>query len=521
MKSKRIFPILLILSTFVISGCGKTSSVSEYSENKESKIDSSLNTTSEDIPGSKPSSSQEAISSVKPISSSEELSSSEPASSSLPPVTEYLRKDVCIELAPMLRDAGSSYYDYYTYDDEFFLSDPKDYNEELSKLSLGTTFATATEMYGTFFFEDIEFDHVVCHDYDGNPTEDTIGYFFGHRHIGEVDIVAVFIRGFNYGKEWANNFLIGKEGDHEGFNTRAQEIHQALKDYIPRLALYYPISCSTVKLWLTGYSRGGAVANSLASLIMKDTRFTNASDNMYVYTFEAPASLCEENAIAYPNVHNIINEADIITFIPPTQYGLHRCGVDYPIYNEDISTLIKSFDEEIEIPEFKAITDLTSEPLDSDAKVRDYVLTSIFEKDESSSSDKSIFANTREEYVDNYQDGIGSGIGYIFALSSETRSAMLTAIQNMGFGAYTIIGDTSGTALKNFIQPYLDQDNVEYDEDELLSDCAVLIKAVQNLFLQVLLMYLSEDYKPSLDRLLDMHYPEVTYTLLKYAHEQD
>ncbi len=102
---------------------------------------------------------------------------------------------------------------------------------------------------------------------------------------------------------------------------------------------------------------------------------------MFVYTFEAPASLSEENALPYENVHNINNEADLITYIPPEKYGLKRCGVDYPIYDPNISSLIKEFDSEITVPEFKEV-DSGDELLTNDTQVKDYILGLIFDKEE-------------------------------------------------------------------------------------------------------------------------------------------
>ena len=34
-------------------------------------------------------------------------------------------------------------------------------------------------------------------------------------------------------------------------------------------------------------------------------------------------------------------------------------------------------------------------------------------------------------------------------------------------------------------------------------------------------MYSNDEYKGSITRLIDMHYPETTYVLLKHAHEKE
>ena len=488
MKNKNAFPILLLASIFIISGCSNTQvSSSSYNEGDSSSSSSSSSdpsTSSSNIPGGGEG--------------------------------EETAKEIQVEMDASLRAEGSSTDPYnltFTYDDEFFVESAKTYDKDLSMLSFASSVATATKERGTKFFSDINFENVAAHGYDAEPTKDSMGYFFAHKSIRDFELVAVGFRGFNYGLEWANNFTIGKTGDHEGFAARGQEAYQELQSYINTYA-----KNKTLKLWINGYSRAGAVSHVLTSLILKGDKVNVAQDNMFVYTFEAPASLCEENALEYENVHNIINDVDLITYIPPESYGLKRCGVEYDIYDANASTLVKEFDETIEFPEFVAISGITDEPMESDSDVLDFVLNSVFNKDED--ADPDVYANTREQYVDNYQAGLSSCIGYIFGLKESTRTELLTALKDMGFGAIAIIGDDTGASLMDFMKTYLDKDNVSYDEEQLLADCAIFIKGVTNLFMQVLLMFLLDDYSPDITRLIDMHYPETTYVLLNNAHSK-
>ena len=472
MKNKSFFPVLLLATIFVISGCNNT----------------------QPAPAGP---------------SGEDSSSAEPAKQ------KYLKRYVTIKLDASLRanKTGDPYKLSFLYDDEYFLTSAKTYNKDLSMLSYGVSVATSTDRRGATFFTDAKFNDIVIHDYDKTPTRDTMGYFMAHKSIGDSELVTVAFRGFNYGLEWANNFVIGKTGNHEGFNARGEEAYESLQNYIAEYAKDKPL-----KIWINGYSRAGAVSNVLSSLIMKDDKVNVAQDNLFVYTYEAPAALSLENAVAYENVHNITNEADLVASIPPETYGLKRCGVDYPIYDANVATLMKQFDENVEFPEFNAITDITDDPMDTDRKVLDFVLDSVFDKDEGASAD--VYANTREQYVDNYQAGLSSCIGYIFGLKESTRSELLNALKDLGFGAISIIADDTGVSLMDFMKPYLDKDHVSYDETQLQADCAVFIKGVSNLFLQVLLLYLSDTYSPNITRLIDMHYPETTYVLLKNAHSK-
>ena len=427
----------------------------------------------------------------------------------------YLKKDVVVKVDPMIRSTNPNepYNLSFGYDDELFLTSAKTYNKDLSMLSFGAAMASGTDRRGANFYTDLKFSDVTFHDYDKEPTKDTMGYIVAHRAIDDYELISVSFRGLGYGLEWANNFIIGKTGNHEGFNARGQKAYEDLQDYIETYA-----KDKALKIWISGYSRAGALSDVLASFIMKGNEINVTQENLFVYTFEAPASLSKENAIAYENVHNITNEADIVVAIPPASYGLYRCGVDYPIYDANVTTLAKQFDQDAIIPEFTEITGVTDEKMDTDRKVLEFALSTVFDKKEEPST-PDIYANTREQYVDNYQAGLSSGIGYIFALKSGTRSKLLNDLKGLGLGAISIIGDSTGKSLMDFFKPYLDQDHVQYNEEQLLADCSILIKGVGNLFLQLLLMYASS-YADSLTRLVTMHYTDTVYILLENAHSK-
>lgn len=517
MKNKKFLPIILIVSAFTISGCGSKQSSPEQSsvEPSTQSISSSepISSSSEERKSSDSSSSSiSSSSSSASSSSSSSASSSSSSSSSSIPTPEYFSKDIQVDLEPGLKKGESltPYTLVFNYNDEYFLKDPKEYDKDLSMLSLGASIASGDILKGTAFFTEAGFKDITGHDYDKQPSIDTMGYFMAHKTIDNYELVTVSFRGFNYGMEWANNFTIGKTGDHEGFAARGAEAYQALKTYLNNYA-----NGKSLKLWINGYSRAGALSNALASLILRNNELSLTQDNMFVYTFEAPAALIEDNALPYQNVHNIVNDADLITFIPPAQYGLYRCGVEHGIYDPNVTTLMKEFDSEIEVPEFQEVNEKTT----NDELFRDYILDSIFNHEIVDESDTEKYANTREQYVDNYQTGLSNGIGYIFALTASTRAALLDDMKNLGFGAISIIGDETGAAMADFIKTYLDRDGVIYDPENLQADCAVLVKAIGNLFLTLVLSFIAGGaITDDLNRLLDMHYPETTYVLLKNSH---
>ncbi|MBQ6731001.1 MAG: hypothetical protein IJR08_03735 [Bacilli bacterium] len=491
MKNKYFLPIILLVSTFIVSGCGNNQPRSSDSGDDSSSL---------------------SPSSTEPSESSSSSSSSG-SSEDIPGKDD----GIIVEMDPMIK-SGEDVKPYqlsFQYEDDYFNSSAKTYNEDLSMLSFGAAVATATKERGTKFFTDLSFENITPYSYDVDPTKDSIGYFLAHKTIGDYELVTAAFRGFNYGLEWTNNFIIGKTGDHEGFNARGEEVYQELQSYINTYA-----KNKSLKLWINGYSRGGAISNVLSSLIFRNNKINVEQDNMFVYTFEAPASLSEENAVAYENVHNITNKADIIASIPPESYGLKRCGVDYEIYDANLSTLLKQFDEAIDHPEFVPMEEsLLGQEMKDDCDLHDWVLNSVFNVEETS-EDKTVYANTREQYVDNYQEGLSSAIGYVFGMKEATRDEVLTAIKDLGFGVLGLLGDQTGKELADFIKPYLTKDGIAFEEEKLQSDCAVLVKAIGTLFLKTLMMYMMDDYSSNLTRLISMHYSETVYVLLKNAHNK-
>ena len=239
------------------------------------------------------------------------------------------------------------------YSDDYFNTSAYDYNSNLSTASLAVTMASmnATEIdnyyyksnhivdiYNKFGFEDVE----VNNDYRLKPTRDSIGVCAANKKIGNETLIALGIRSGAYGAEWASNFKVGYGYDinyhHQGFYEASSKALSFLNQYINDNDIN-----GNIKLWVTGFSRGGATANLLAGRI--DTALANNSsildsdvsldaDDLYAYTFEAPmgASYNSINinprADLYDNIHNIINPNDIVPKVPFGELGFTRYGDD-------------------------------------------------------------------------------------------------------------------------------------------------------------------------------------------------
>ena len=89
----------------------------------------------------------------------------------------------------------------------------------------------------------------------------------------------------------------------------------------------------TVKFFITGHSRGGAAANLLAARLA-DSGLVKKED-VFCYTFAAPAVSVEAAEEGYENIFNIVNETDLVTQVPLSAWGYRRYGVDKPLPTGD------------------------------------------------------------------------------------------------------------------------------------------------------------------------------------------
>lgn len=131
----------------------------------------------------------------------------------------------------------------------------------------------------------------------------------------------ITIRGTN-GGEWYSNVDIAPSRSNdtqyaENFMLCAQDAYLSVKDTFDKDEGCVVIVC--------GHSRGAAAANLLGVLL--DEAYDRA--NIYVYTFATPATVRGEAAKKeYNNIFNFINENDIVTHLPPEEYGFSRAGKD-------------------------------------------------------------------------------------------------------------------------------------------------------------------------------------------------
>lgn len=91
-----------------------------------------------------------------------------------------------------------------------------------------------------------------------------------------------------------------------------------------------------MKFWVTGFSRAAAVANVTAhnlNAAIGDGTLDATPNDVFAYTFESPRTVTtdEPEYDVALNIFNIVNPADIVTQIPPAEWGYVRYGIDCPL----------------------------------------------------------------------------------------------------------------------------------------------------------------------------------------------
>lgn len=164
---------------------------------------------------------------------------------------------------------------------------------------------------------------------DNDLSEVAIGYRPVTYNGVTKNVVAVIVRGTNGTiQEWSSNFDIGdtttfskyadwtKSTNHKGFDVPANRIITKLNSYLTAKG----ISSSTNTFWVTGHSRGAAIANIIGA------KLTDQGKTNYTYTFAAPNTTTASTAANYTSIFNILNEDDFVPYLPMSKWGYKRYG---------------------------------------------------------------------------------------------------------------------------------------------------------------------------------------------------
>lgn len=265
----------------------------------------------------------------------------------------------------------------FKYSDSFFTSPSSHYSPSLAVASYGLLNCSGNYEGGSItdsdkWIKDLMLDQFKFQNYEqiGYKTETTdtsVGAAIASKEIdllsGKTTLICLPIRSFSYDHEWTDNMFVGdgtsndtrtitstfnsrqytfanKYNNHAGFCLSAMVVLNFLRQYIEK----YNIT-GNVKVWITGYSRGAAIAN-VATALLDRAIYENkleeylgkikceiSHDDIYAYTMATPqGASVDQNpsprSEIYNNIFNLINPNDIVTQIPLSQWGFTRYGVD-------------------------------------------------------------------------------------------------------------------------------------------------------------------------------------------------
>ena len=169
--------------------------------------------------------------------------------------------------------------------------------------------------------------------WDVSSEEDghSMGTTIGHKKLPNgQELIVIAPRNYNYMTEWLSNFNIGTDGDHAGFTESANLIVNRFNQYIASRDF------SNYKVWIVGYSRGGAVVDLAAKNINANIEnYKMAPDDFYVYTFGAPRASTVETG--YSNIHDVKDGNDLLLgYVFPELWGFYNTGVYEEIHPADL-----------------------------------------------------------------------------------------------------------------------------------------------------------------------------------------
>lgn len=144
------------------------------------------------------------------------------------------------------------------------------------------------------------------------------GLYLASRTEGDTLRVIAVIKGTE-GSEWRSNFDVGFSAEHRGFARAADTAELSLGDYIFTRAIG---TCPS--FFITGYSRGGAIAGILAKRLCE--RY--GTESVCAYTVAPPNVTISRQTSRFGCVFNLVRDEDLFTRLPPEGWGYSRYGRD-------------------------------------------------------------------------------------------------------------------------------------------------------------------------------------------------
>ena len=225
------------------------------------------------------------------------------------------------------------------------------YLEVTSGAEFGTLDDDPTKLGTLFGLKNVENIIIDGSDYS-TDNDDSTEFIIGHREVTYQNvtkeiIVVVAVRGTNgTNAEWTSNFDIGADtneyyaatgsthpdwvnkNNHKGFDVSANRTLAKINDYLSRHSL--TVSGSEKAIFITGHSRGAAIANIIGTHFEDDPNFDS-----FTYTFATPNSTTADDASNYKTIFNIVNSDDIIAYLPLEVWDFKNYGIEKSISVDD------------------------------------------------------------------------------------------------------------------------------------------------------------------------------------------
>jgi len=158
--------------------------------------------------------------------------------------------------------------------------------------------------------------------------EDRAGYTLAKKTIKangkEKHVYLLVIRGTYETGEWLSNFFFTVSDAvpaHTGFEGAKTQVLKALINHVNADEKENNI------LWVTGHSRGAAVANLVAATFQDGDKGLFKQDAVHAYTFACPNTTRKPNSAL--NIYNFNFNEDIVPTVPLSTWGYGRNGKTY------------------------------------------------------------------------------------------------------------------------------------------------------------------------------------------------
>ena len=213
------------------------------------------------------------------------------------------------------------------WDDAWFTVDADVYQHELAVTAMALSAAayvrTAQGVSVQKAMEAFGFQQVRSYNYQFSAqSSEQTAYTLAVKTVKDrnnkaVRLVAAVIRGTGVYTEWAGNLNVGAGNEHAGFAQARDELMDNLEKYLEETG-----AAGRTKFLVTGHSRGGAAANLTAARLMEAG--LAEKEDIYGYTFAAPAVSTEAKAEGYENIFNTVSGSDLVPQVPLAQWGYRR-----------------------------------------------------------------------------------------------------------------------------------------------------------------------------------------------------